>query len=93
MHVPMAKVRIVGHRRRLDQILETLHGWSGVHLIDVSHDSGVRLPPLAVDDEQLHEIEELRYLRARLDALLRLLPSAPAVAPAEALEVARLRTE
>jgi V/A-type H+/Na+-transporting ATPase subunit I len=93
MHVPMAKVRIVGHRRRLDRILETLHGWKGVQLIDVGQDSGVRLPPLAVDDEQLHEIEELRYLRTRLDALLRLLPSTPVATSGGELDVARLRAD
>jgi V/A-type H+-transporting ATPase subunit I len=74
MLVPMAKVNVVGHRRSLDRTLETLHRTRSVQVIDVTDDRGVRLPPLTIDDEHLRVLEDLRYLRARLDALLRLLP-------------------
>jgi V/A-type H+-transporting ATPase subunit I len=72
--VPMSKVNIVGHRRSLDITLEVLHRARQVEVIDITDDSGVRLPPLTADETHLHAIEDLRYLRARLDALLRLLP-------------------
>jgi V/A-type H+-transporting ATPase subunit I len=72
--VPMSKVNVVGHRRSLDATLEALHRARKVQVIDITEDSGVRLPPLTIDEEHLHAIEDLRYLRARLDALLRLLP-------------------
>jgi V/A-type H+-transporting ATPase subunit I len=71
----MSKVNIVGHRRSLDATLAALHRSRRVQVIDVTDDSGVRLPPLTADDEHLRAIEDLRYLRARLDALLRLLPA------------------
>ncbi len=74
MLVPMSKVNIVGHRLSLDATLTALHRGKRVQVIDVNDDSGVRLPPLTVDDRQLRTTEDLRYLRARLDALLRLLP-------------------
>ncbi|MGD2101101.1 MAG: V-type ATPase 116kDa subunit family protein [Acidimicrobiia bacterium] len=70
----MSKVNIVGHRRGLDTTLETLHRAKKIQVIDITDDSGVQLPPLTVDEEHLHVIEDLRYLKARLDALLRLLP-------------------
>ncbi len=70
----MSKINIVGHRRSLDRTLETLHWMKTVQVIDVTDDSGVRLPPLTIDEEHLRILEDLRYLRARLDALLRLLP-------------------
>lgn len=55
--------------------LTALHRAKRVQVIDVTDDSGVHLPPLTVDEKRLHTIEDLRYLRARLDALLRLLPA------------------
>lgn len=76
MLVPMAKVNIVGHRSSLDPVLTSLHRASLLQVIDVNDDSGVRLPPLTIDDEHLAAIEDLRYLRARLDSLLGLLPGA-----------------
>lgn len=74
MLVPMAKVNIVGHRQSLDQTLKSLHRAKNVQVINVTDDSAVHLPPLAIDDEHHRALENLRYLRARLDALLRLLP-------------------
>jgi V/A-type H+-transporting ATPase subunit I len=93
MQVPMAKVRIVGHRRRLTAVLEALHRWRGVHLIDVTADPALTLPPLTIDDQQLAEVEELRYLRTRLDALLRLAPTAPPDLEAEPIDLSALRSE
>ena len=74
MLVPMAKVEIIGHRDRLDDTLELLHRLRTMQLLDVTSTPGVRLPPLTVDEKQLRELEELRYLRARLDAILRMVP-------------------
>jgi V/A-type H+-transporting ATPase subunit I len=74
MLVPMSKVNIVGHRQSLDGTLAALHRAKRVQVIDVTDDIGVRLPPLTIDEEHLRSIEDLRYLRARLDALLHLLP-------------------
>jgi V/A-type H+-transporting ATPase subunit I len=84
MQVPMAKIRVLGHRSALDPTLAVLHRSRRVHLVDVGSDPTVTLPPLAVDDEHLHRIEDLRYLRARLDGLLRLVPSASVPPPEEA---------
>lgn len=74
MLAAMAKVNIVGHRQELDRTLQTLHRARSVQVIDITDDSGVPLPPLAIDEDRLADMEELRYLRARLDGLLRLLP-------------------
>lgn len=95
MLVPMSKTNIVGHRRSLDRTLETLHGMRSVQVIDVTDDSGVRLPPLTIDEEHLRILEDLRYLRARLDALLRLLPemNGTAAGTEEAVDFAELRAE
>lgn len=89
----MTKVHIVGHRRRLASVLEALHDWQAIHLLDVSADSTVTLPPLTMDDQQLHELEELRYLRTRLDALLRLSPVPLPDLPAEPVDIEALRAE
>ncbi len=77
MLVPMTKVHVIGHRRRLQSTLAALHRLSAIQLIDVTQDASVTLPPLAADDDQIHQIEELRYLRARLDALLALSADPP----------------
>ena len=72
MLVPMTKVHVIGHRRRLESTLEALHRSAVVHLIDVTDDASVTLPPMSADDDQLRTIEDLRYLKARLDGLLSL---------------------
>ena len=92
MLVPMAKVHVIGHRRRLLATLEALHRLSAVQLIDVTNDSSIPLPPLAVDDDQIMAIEEFRYLRARLDALLALSPAPPATEPGP-VDLERIRQE
>ena len=77
MLVPMTKVHVIGHRRQLDQTLAFLHRRRALHLIDVTDDPEVRLPPLHVDESHVREIEDLRYLRARVDAILNLVPHPP----------------
>ena len=93
MLVPMSKVNIVGHRSVLDAVLGSLHRARLLQVIDVTEDSGVRLPPLTVDDERLAKIEDLRFLRARLDALLGLLPGVEAAGTEVEFDLERLRAE
>ncbi len=92
MLVPMTKVHVIGHRRQLQATLEALHRSSSIHLIDVTEDASVTLPPLSADDDQLQQIEDLRYLKARIDGLLALSDDLPSpVVPAP--ELGDLRTE
>ncbi|MDH3294350.1 MAG: hypothetical protein OER95_08530 [Acidimicrobiia bacterium] len=79
MLVDMTKVHVIGHRRHLDDVVAQLHALNVVHLIDVTADHEVHLPPLGVDDEQLAELHRARLLRARIDSLLALLPEPPPV--------------
>lgn len=73
MLVPMARVEVVGHLRQLDAALAALQELRLFHLTDVPGDRlGVRR--LAADDAHVREAEELRFLRTRLDALIRLFP-------------------
>jgi len=69
VQVPMAKVQLIGHLRHLDAALDTLYRTGRLQLIDVA-ETGVT--PLNVDDRHARERERLRFLRARLDALLAL---------------------
>jgi len=92
MLVPMTKVHVIGHRRRLEPTVQALHRLSSIQLIDVSDDASVTMPPLAADDDQIHEIEEFRYLRARLDALLALTPERPSEDATE-VDLSDLRAE
>lgn len=85
MIVPMTKVHLIGHRRSLDATLSCLHDLGLVHLVDVTEDRTVLLPPMAVGEARLRETEQLRYLRTRLAALLALAP-APLPGPAGAEE-------
>jgi V/A-type H+/Na+-transporting ATPase subunit I len=92
--VPMAKVHVIAHRRRLDAVLRVLYRLRMVHLVDVTGDSTVRLPPLSPDEDLLGEIEEARYLRTRLQAVIRLVPEIPRPAAAPpGLDLASLRQE
>jgi V/A-type H+-transporting ATPase subunit I len=97
MLVEMAKVHLIGHRSRLDASLDVLHRTRLLHLIDVNDDAGVKLPPLRLDDDRVRELEELRYLRARVDALLALVPHPPGadsdVAPLSDGELITLRRQ
>jgi V/A-type H+-transporting ATPase subunit I len=73
----MTKVHVIGHRRCLDDVLTFLQRRSTLHLVEVTDDPDVRLPPLHVDEGQVRVIEDLRYLKARLDAILSLVPRPP----------------
>ena len=77
MLTPMTKVHLIGHRRRLADVLTFLHRRRVLHLVDATEDPGVHLPPLRFDQAQVREVETLRYLRARVDAVLGLVSSAP----------------
>lgn len=81
MLAPMAKVHVIGHRRHLDEVLALLHGLEVLHLVDVTDDPGVRLPPLHVDEAHVREIEDARYLKTRVDAVLALVPNPPRPKP------------
>lgn len=78
MLVPMTKVHVIGHRGKLEPILEALHRTAAVQLIDVTRDASVPLPPLAADEAQMRRIEDIRYLKARLDGLISMCPEPPA---------------
>jgi V/A-type H+/Na+-transporting ATPase subunit I len=92
--VPMARVHVIAHRRRLDTVLRALYSLQTVHLVDVTGDSTVRLPPLAPGEGILGEIEEARYLRTRLQAVIRLVPDVPSTAPGPpTLDLPTLRRE
>ena len=92
MLVPMTKVHVIGHRRKLESTMAALHQLAAIQLIDVTQDASVTLPPMAADDQQLHSIEELRFLRARLDALLAL-STEPAPTNDAVVDLALLRSE
>lgn len=93
MLVPMSKVHIIGHRRRLDDALGALQHLGLVHLIDVTQDRSVRLPPLAVDEEHLRELEEARYLGTRIESYLALLPEPLPLDPGPPLALEELRRQ
>jgi V/A-type H+/Na+-transporting ATPase subunit I len=71
--VPMAKVRIIGSKRRLGNVLEELHRLELVHLADVQSEE-FEVEPLAEENGRPSErADELRVLIAELEALLVLL--------------------
>jgi len=75
--VPMTKIHVIGHRNQVDPVLGLLQELHVVHLVDVTHDPDVHLPPLTVDEPRLAELQELRFLRARIDSLLALVADPP----------------
>ncbi len=94
MLVDMTKVHVIGHRRHLDEVVARLHALTVVHLIDVTADHEVHLPPLGVDDDQLAELHQARLLRARIDSMLALLPEPPPVpSPAPPIDLAEISRE
>ena len=94
MLVDMTKIHVIGHRHDLDAVVAMLQGLQAVHLIDVTQDREVQLPPLSVDEQQLAELQDARYLRARIDSLLALAPilPRPSVTDAE-VDLATVRRE
>jgi V/A-type H+-transporting ATPase subunit I len=86
MLVPMAKVRLIGHRGQLDRVLETLHRLKAMEIIDAAQAPGLGIAPLTTDDAHRHELERLRLLRAHLDACLALADGAAPPVAAAAIE-------
>ncbi|MCS6843087.1 MAG: hypothetical protein NZ528_02000 [Caldilineales bacterium] len=84
MIVPMAKVQIIGHLRCLDETLQQLYQLRLVHIIEHGPQAGAALRTATLGAERLKEQETLRYLRARLEAVLQLLP--PRAGPAQPAE-------
>lgn len=100
MIVPMAKVQIIGPASCLDETLQQLYQLRLVQIVDHAPRSGMALRTVTLGAQRLQEQETLRYLRARLEALLQLLPDQSATAePPEPLvvfsveELAALRAE
>lgn len=79
MLVPMAHVEIVCHRRRLPAVLACLQRLATVHIVRADHtpELGGRL--YVPTEGERAELAQLRYLRARLDALAQLAPDGLAV--------------
>ena len=80
MLVPMTKVRILGRRDRLVEVLDHLYRLRLVQLEDVTREPALELVPTPGGPWRAARREELRLLLARLDGLLALAP-----APADAL--------
>ncbi len=93
MLVPMTKVHVIGHRRALEPVLEALHKTAAVQLIDVTKDASVPLPPLAADETQMKQMEEIRYLKARLDGLIAMCPEPPGGSEEGEIDFDRVRAE
>lgn len=100
MIVPMAKVQIIGPASCLDETLQQLYQLRLVQIVDHAPQSGMALRTVTLGAQRLQEQETLRYLRARLEALLQLLPDQSATTkPPEPLvvfsveELAALRAE
>ena len=70
--VPMSKVRVIGPKARLDDVLEELHKLELVHLIDVKEEN-FEVSSLPLDERHAARADELRFLIAELEALLDLL--------------------
>jgi V/A-type H+-transporting ATPase subunit I len=68
----MAKVRILGPKRQLEDALEELHRLELVHLGDVEEE-GYAVEPLPAEAGRSARADELRFLAAELEALLDLL--------------------
>lgn len=69
MLVPMAKVRILGHKEYLDQTLAALRGLGSVQ-IERAEGEEPPLPAMALDAERLRQREQDRALLTRLQTLL-----------------------
>jgi len=74
MLVPMAKVRILGHKAQLDETLAALQDLEVLQIENAAESSSVPLPAMTLDAGRLGHRESARFLLARLDALLGILP-------------------
>ncbi len=83
MFEDMAKLEIVGHRRRLDATLACIQRRAVMQLVDATAEAVLNIAPLAADEAHLRAAEQLRQLRTRLDALLALGPVPAATEPGE----------
>ena len=93
MLVPMAKVRILGHKGCLDQTLATLRGL-GVVQIERAAGEEPPLPAMALDAGRLRQREQDRALLTRLQTLLAALPAPGAEsAPSPVPDLAALAQE
>ncbi|GAB4560391.1 MAG: V-type ATP synthase subunit I [Anaerolineae bacterium] len=79
MLVPMAKIRILGHKSALDATMVTLQELGVLQIEDASQERSVGLPAMTLAGDRLRELEEARLLLARLDALLAVLPPVASV--------------
>lgn len=79
MLLKMARLQIIGLRDDLDIAVAALQRVGVVQIEDASRDLAV--DSVALDDEHARLHEDLTYLAARLDALLRLLAAAPDTSP------------
>ena len=66
---------------------------AAVQLIDVTKDASVPLPPLAADEAQMRHIEDIRYLKARIDGLLAMCSEPPASTDDGPVELDRVRAD
>lgn len=69
----MSKVRVIGPKGRLDDVLEELHRLELVHLVDVKDEEDFEVEPLPADVRHVRQADDLRFLIAELEALLDLL--------------------
>lgn len=72
MLVSMTKVRIVGRKPRLEEVLERLYRLRLLQLVSAREEPAVELSPLPGEDERAAHAEELRLLVAQIDGLLAL---------------------
>lgn len=72
MLVPMTKVRILGHKAFLDRTLATLQDLALVQIENAEKETP--LHAMALGAERIAQREETRFLLARLDAMLAILP-------------------
>jgi V/A-type H+-transporting ATPase subunit I len=72
MLLKMAHIQIIGTRAQLDATVASLHRLGVLHIQDGPRSS--TLKSMALDDTSLRLQEDLAFLAARLDALIRLLP-------------------
>lgn len=79
MIVPMTKVRILGHKTCLDSALAVLQELALVQVEPAQESLSLRTMVLDVD--RLGQREEARFLLARLDAMLTILPRPDATQP------------
>jgi len=81
--VPMTKVRIIGQRGRVEQVLHDLHDLRLVELADADDESKLALAPPSGAPERASRAEELRLLVAEVDGLLELAGSSAETVEAE----------